>query len=88
MFKGCTGLTKLPTLSATSLATECYYGMFNGCTGLTEISENHFPDSALNIVVADYCYGEMFANCSNLSGIVAFNNIKNLKAVGIFKRNV
>ena len=34
MFKGCTSLTQVPALPATTLANNCYYNMFQGCTGL------------------------------------------------------
>ena len=32
MFYGCTSLTELPALPATTLAAYCYYGMFYGCS--------------------------------------------------------
>ena len=32
MLKGCTSLTTVPALPATTLATSCYDGMFYGCS--------------------------------------------------------
>ena len=34
MFNGCTSLTTVPSLPATTLADYCYREMFNGCTAL------------------------------------------------------
>ena len=34
MFNGCTSVTAVPALPATTLAERCYYGMFYGCTNI------------------------------------------------------
>ena len=34
MFRGCTSLTQVPALPATTLAIQCYRNMFSGCTSL------------------------------------------------------
>jgi hypothetical protein len=60
MFYGCTSLTTIPELPATTLADRCYYSMFQGCTSLTTIPE--LPATTL----ADYCYTAMFQGCSNI----------------------
>ena len=48
-------------LPATTLASNCYYGMFSGCTGLTIAPE--LPATTL----ASYCYSSMFRNCISLN---------------------
>ena len=35
MFYNCSSLTTAPKLPATTLASQCYYGMFENCTSLT-----------------------------------------------------
>lgn len=37
MFEGCSSLTTLPNLPATTLADNCYECMFKGCSSLVEI---------------------------------------------------
>lgn len=65
LFSGCTGLTKAPQLSATTLAIGCYYNMFNGCTGLTDAP--NLPATSL----ASSCYYWMFNKCTSLTGVQA-----------------
>ena len=48
-------------LPATTLATECYYGMFYNCTSLTTAPE--LPATTL----APGCYSSMFFGCTNLT---------------------
>ena len=60
MFQNCTGLTQAPTLSATTLATNCYFSMFNGCTSLTQAPA--LPATTL----ANHCYRGMFNRCTSL----------------------
>ena len=64
MFKGCTGLTRAPKLSATELTEGCYKRMFEGCTALTTAPE--LPATDLNV---KQCYYEMFKGCSNLNSV-------------------
>lgn len=59
MFKGCTGLTGIPLLPATTLAKSCYESMFEGCTSLA-ILPNGFVLPAASM--ASYCYKSMFRN--------------------------
>ena len=47
-------------LSATTLASQCYYSMFYGCTSLT--SAPVLPATTL----ADDCYHDMFRHCTSL----------------------
>ena len=48
-------------LPATTLATQCCYGMFQGCTSL--VNAPKLPATTL----ARYCYASMFRNCSSLT---------------------
>ena len=43
MFNGCTSITALPALPATTLATNCYYQMFQNCSNI-KISETQTGD--------------------------------------------
>ena len=61
MFHGCTSLTKVPELQATTLAERCYENMFNGCTNLQQALE--LPATTL----APWCYNHMFGNCTSLT---------------------
>ena len=61
MFDGCTGLTQVPKLPATSLIEYCYLCMFRGCTGLTQAPE--LPATSLG----EYCYWFMFRGCTGLT---------------------
>ena len=61
MFDACTGLTKAPTLPATTLAERCYGDMFYGCTGLTEAPA--LPATTLE--KNSYC--NMFYRCTGLT---------------------
>lgn len=60
MFSGCTNLTTVPDLPATTLADRCYNSMFSGCTNLVTAPE--LPATTL----ADGCYSSMFSGCTNL----------------------
>ena len=60
MFNGCTSLTTVPDLPATTLANNCYNGMFKGCTRLTTIP--NLPATTL----ASNCYYDMFYGCTSL----------------------
>ena len=60
LFDGCVALTSVPDLPATTLASNCYYGMFYGCTNLDTAPA--LPAKTL----ADYCYYYMFRGCTNL----------------------
>lgn len=60
MFQGCTSLTSIPALPATTLATGCYNSMFADCTSLTSIPA--LPATTL----VDLCYVYMFAGCTNI----------------------
>lgn len=60
MFYGCTSLTQVPDLLATTLATYCYNGMFQNCTSLTQAPA--LPATTL----ADSCYYGMFNGCASL----------------------
>ena len=61
LFDGCVALTSVPDLPATTLASNCYYGMFYGCTNLN--SAPALPATTL----ASNCYSEMFSGCTNLN---------------------
>ena len=61
------GLTSVPTISATTLANNCYDGMFAGCNGLTSIPNNFLL--ATNLTNASYCYHNMFGNCTGIQSI-------------------
>ena len=61
MFRGCTGLTRIPELPATTLAKNCYYEMFKGCTALNTTPV--LPATTL----AESCYYGMFMECTSLT---------------------
>ena len=61
MFYGCTALTTVPELPATTLANSCYSNMFYGCTALTTAPE--LPATTL----ANSCYQYMFNGCTSLT---------------------
>ena len=63
MFQNCTSLTTAPTLSATTVKKNGYYGMFSGCTSLTTAPA--LPATSL----AQSCYQDMFNGCTLLSDI-------------------
>ena len=63
MFNGCTGLTAIPELPATTLEPSCYESMFEGCTSLTSLPVNLLPATSL----ASYCYKSMFKGCTSLT---------------------
>ena len=64
MFEGCTLLTTTPTLSATNLASSCYFDMFKDCTSLT--TSPTLPATTL----VSSCYNRMFYGCTNLNKII------------------
>lgn len=93
MFSGCTSLTTVPTLPATTLAQSCYQGMFSGCTSLVNAPELH----AITLVTS--CYENMFNGCTNLNHIKALFTttpsttytkdwVKNVASTGTFVKNV
>ncbi len=61
LFYECTVLTSAPELLATTLASNCYYGMFWSCESLT--SAPALPATTL----AYYCYQRMFDGCTGLT---------------------
>lgn len=61
MFLGCSGLTKAPKLSATTLAKSCYNSMFANCTSLTE------PPALPATTLAVSCYHRLFFGCMSLT---------------------
>lgn len=68
MFRGCSGLTRVPNLPATTLQEACYYSMFYNCTGLTTLPEDLLPAGKNNVgALADGCYHSMFSGCSSLT---------------------
>ena len=62
MFSGCTSLTAVTSLPATTLSTGCYSSMFAYCSGLTTI-QSSLPATTLSTG----CYSSMFAYCSNIT---------------------
>ena len=61
LFQNCSSLTTAPELPATTLASDCYYGMFQYCSSLTTAPE--LPATTL----ANGCYRAMFYLCSSLT---------------------
>ena len=61
LFDGCTSLVKAPVLPATTLASNCYYGMFNGCRSLKSAPALQATTLAVN------CYVRMFEGCTSLT---------------------
>lgn len=64
MFNGCANLTQPPTLPATTLAPNCYYGMFYNV-------RNHLVTAPVlpAATLATNCYRDMFNQCYALTGI-------------------
>ena len=62
MFSGCTSLTAVTSLPATTLSTGCYSNMFAYCSGLTAI-QSSLPATKL----VSSCYSSMFDHCSNIT---------------------
>lgn len=58
-FVDCNNLTQHPKIEAINLSKYCFYYMFNG-TGLTELINLNATD------MPDYCYGQMYINCSSI----------------------
>ena len=65
MFNGCTHLTNVPNLPATTLASNCYRQMFRECVNLVSIPTNLLP--ATTLVSSDYAY--MFFGCTSLTNV-------------------
>lgn len=68
-FKGCTGLTEIPTTLFAEInqpATATFMRTFEGCTGITSIPENLFVN--MTGTPAEEMYIETFAGCSSLKG--------------------
>ena len=63
MFYGCTSLTKIPNLPATTLAEYCYSNMFSDCTSLVETPEGWYLPAQ---TTASNSCSRMFANCYKL----------------------
>ena len=63
MFNGCAGLTTVPNLPATTLASSCYESMFNGCAGLVEPPKGWYLPAQ---TTDEMSCNNMFANCSKL----------------------
>ena len=61
MFVGCSSLTTVPELPATTLAASCYRFMFDGCTELAQAPT--LPATTL----ANSCYENMFSACTSLT---------------------
>ena len=61
MFRGCTGLLRVPALPATTLAQECYRGMFRDCASLS------VAPVLLAGTLAEGCYCEMLQGCTSLT---------------------
>jgi hypothetical protein len=71
MFAGCTNLTEVTNLPATTLKSNCYENMFAGCTSLAEIPPGLLPATTLPVS----CYAGMFKNCTSLKDIFKTNSI-------------
>jgi hypothetical protein len=54
MFVGCSAMTGAPALPATTMQTQCYWGMFSGCTSLAAAPA--LPATTF----ASACYDSMF----------------------------
>ena len=61
MFWGCKKLEQMPTIAATTLASNCFFSAFEGCTSLNKVSA--LPATTL----ADSCYYRMFYGCTSLT---------------------
>ena len=62
LFSGCSALTSVPALPATTLRSSCYNQIFMNCTGLTSVPANLLPASNGQTS----CYIGMFFGCTNL----------------------
>lgn len=62
MFSGCTGLTAIPALPATTLVNNAYTEMFKGCTSLVN-GPTTLPATSLTTA----CYQNMFNGCTSLT---------------------
>ena len=81
MFQGCSELSSIPVLSASSLSRHCYDSMFKDCTALS-----YLPVLS-SISLNDYCYKSMFQGCVSLgnnSSSSSSNNEYNLPAAQLF----
>ena len=67
LFKGSSGLTKAPKLSADKLGVSCYESLFEGCTTLT--SAPTLPATTLT----EKCYCYMFKGCTKLTSAPTLN---------------
>ena len=65
MFEGCSSLTAVPALPATTIAPSCYQGMFNNCTSLSTVPTDLLP-AQIDWRTGNSCYCYMFAYCTNL----------------------
>ena len=63
MFTGCRALLSAPSLSATTLANECYFGMFSSCSSLTA------APALPAMTMATDCYRSMFEKCTSLKSL-------------------
>ena len=63
MFSGCSVLLSAPSLSATTLANECYFGMFKECSSL--MTAPVLPA----MTMATDCYRSMFEKCTSLKSL-------------------
>ena len=61
LFYGCTSLTAAPTLSSTTLSSQCYGYMFYGCSSLETLPS--LPATTL----ANQCYEHMFRGCTSIT---------------------
>jgi len=61
MFSGCTSLTTVPELPATTLGDVCYQSMFADCTSLVS-AQTILPATTASSV----CYQGMFSGCTSL----------------------
>ena len=67
MFYGCTSLTTVYRLPATTLRSDCYRGMFYNCSNLTTVPSDMLPATILD----NACYYTMFCNCNKLTNVPA-----------------
>lgn len=61
LFYGCSSLTAAPTLSSTTLSSQCYGYMFYGCSSLETLPS--LPATTL----ANQCYEHMFRGCTSIT---------------------
>ena len=62
MFLGCSSLTTLPIISASTIGYGALTRMFSGCTSLENIPSNYLTATTLN----GYSYWGMFGGCTSL----------------------